>query len=788
MNVTISRCLIAASLLCFSVPVIAQEEEEDQSAIDELDRNKQAAAPVYEVPGAAELRDAMRRIASRPSDSYALTDAGNAALLLGDANAALNFFSRANAIQPGNGRIKTGLAIASVRTENPFEALRLFDEAVRLGVPERSIASDRALAYDLLGNFVRAQQDYALARTFTVTDKLIVQQAISLAIGGKTSDADAMLTPLLRRNVPAAWRARAYLLAARGDYKESVKVTQGFMDVRSAQQLERYLRQMPELTGAQQAAAIHLGHFPANNIGRDSDAVRAVASKYPAQGTTGAGRLVPAGTPLGGTKSAAAVKETSKERKDRLRAEKLAAKQNKDSPKIAAALPQPTAPNAAIGNGPGLTTDIARSRILEAEQASVRLVAANALPPPDNVRPLEKPIFSPAVRQPVTTSNPVTVAAATPTASAPVAVPGPITTASPPAIKPTEVLISNVTREPLPSMPPASSTPAVPPAQPKIVAASTDTPTSAVVTLNTPAAVIVPVNPPIAAPDAAASQVGVIPPQSPPVSKPVLTQPVLPAPTTVAAKTEQAPLSRAAPPNVITPIAVSPTPIPTPISTPPSVAPVSIASSAPVNQDSVPAIPNLVESNDAPISSTQDIEASKQMDAQSTPVTEVVAEQATTTVNVSADPAPAFSLDAVVSAIEIPESEQQTSVVPVNLKTLKPAAPKLSPAEQAAADKAKLSGKSSTIDSPSRFWVQIATGNVAAFSGDMRNYARKYPALFKGQDAWTSPWGNSSRLVIGPFDDMKSAKKWEADYNKAGGKGFVWRSEKGADVKPLKGR
>ena len=77
-----------------------------------------------------------------------------------------------------------GLATATVRTENPFEALRLFDDAIRLGISERSIAADRALAFDLLGNFGRAQQDYQLARTVSNSDDLIVKQAISASLGG----------------------------------------------------------------------------------------------------------------------------------------------------------------------------------------------------------------------------------------------------------------------------------------------------------------------------------------------------------------------------------------------------------------------------------------------------------------------------------------------------------------------------------------------------------------------------------------------------------------------------
>ena len=280
MNVILLRTALLLSVCGLGSVVYAQEA--DERALDELDKNAPAkVVPQNEAPGARELREAMRRISLRPSDVDALVDAGNAALLLGDGNAALNFFTRANTLQPSNGRIKAGLAAATVRTENPFEALRLFDDAVKLGVSERSIASDRAMAFDLLGNFERAQQDYRLARTASVSNELIIQQAISLSLLGRKNDADAMLVPLLQKENTSAWRARAFMLAARGDFRESTKVTQGFLDPESAQRIERYLRLMPQLTGAQQAAAIHLGHFPANNIGRDSEEVRRVASTIP---------------------------------------------------------------------------------------------------------------------------------------------------------------------------------------------------------------------------------------------------------------------------------------------------------------------------------------------------------------------------------------------------------------------------------------------------------------------------------------------------------------------------
>jgi hypothetical protein len=430
-----------------------------------------------------------------------------------------------------------------VRTENPFEALRLFDDAVRLGADQRSIAADRALAFDLLGNFGRAQQDYQLARTVASSDDIIIRQAVSLSLAGQKEQADAMLLPLLQRNSPAAWRARAFMLAARGDLRESNKVAQGFMDATSAQKMERFFRLMPNLTGAQQAAAIHLGHFPTSQaVGRDSEQVRRVAATVPQPAIAPAqNRLIPSGAPLG-TKPTAA-RDVKSEAKPQSKPDRRA----QERVEVQAAVPTPPRPDRIV--------------------AQVDLAATVAGTTP-------------------TAQEPVTLAAATPPQPAPA----------------------------------------------KIIA----------------------------------------------------------APTAVPASTATA--------------------------------------------------------------------------------------------------SAGFSLDAIVGAIEIPESEQRPSEVPVDLKKLKPVTPKaVADASKApkidpkAAAKAKLEAAN-----PARIWVQIATGEASGLGFDYRKLTKNNPILFKAQKPWTSPWGRTARLLVGPFPDVKAAKKWEGDFKKAGGDAFMWKSEIGVPVNALK--
>jgi len=88
---------------------------------------------------------------------------------------------------------------------------------------------------------------------------------------------------------------------------------------------------------------------------------------------------------------------------------------------------------------------------------------------------------------------------------------------------------------------------------------------------------------------------------------------------------------------------------------------------------------------------------------------------------------------------------------------------------------------------PARLWVQVATGaNAKALATDFGKFAKKSPAVFKGKAGATTEWGKTRRLLVGPFKDRKAAQDWLADYKKAGGDGFLFNSEAGQSVDPIK--
>ena len=185
-----------------------------------------AQAVVQAIPGgeSMNLNAALARLGRNPRDLDALLDAGNAALAMGDVDAAVGFFSRADQLAPGNQRVRAGLAGALVRNENPFDAIPMFDEAERSGSVSASLTADRGLAYDLVGDSATAQHYYREALNAGANDEVTRRLALSLAISGDRRGSEATLVPLLQRQDKAAARTRAFTLAILGQEQEAVSM------------------------------------------------------------------------------------------------------------------------------------------------------------------------------------------------------------------------------------------------------------------------------------------------------------------------------------------------------------------------------------------------------------------------------------------------------------------------------------------------------------------------------------------------------------------------------------
>ncbi|WAT19038.1 tetratricopeptide repeat protein [Aurantiacibacter sp. MUD11] len=256
-------------------------------------------------PATETLNDALRRLSRNPESVPALVAAGRASLDLDDVEAARGFFTRAQNVAPEDGRVLVGLALVAVRRGEPVTALQLFENADAAGEPMAPYAAERGLAYDLVGRNDRAQRLYRLALSQRETPEVLRRLALSYAIGGNADAAEATLLPLLQRQDRAAYRTRAFALAIQGREEEAIAITETMLPQRLAMRLAPYLRYMPNLTRAQQAAAANLGRFPAaNEVGRDTPAIAALAQSTeqtaPApQRRSAVERLRPSGEPLG---------------------------------------------------------------------------------------------------------------------------------------------------------------------------------------------------------------------------------------------------------------------------------------------------------------------------------------------------------------------------------------------------------------------------------------------------------------------------------------------------------
>lgn len=254
-------------------------------------------------PAALRLSEALRRLGQDPRSLPALIEAGQASIGLDDVDAAAGFFARAAAIAPGDGAVKAGLAVVASRQGRPVEALALFAEAEAAGEPMRMHAAERGLAYDLVGDNARAQHEYSISLSLAPDPEVVRRLAMSQAIAGDQRSSEMTLLPLLQHRDLAAYRTRAFALAVLGKSDEAVSIAETMLPARVSSRLAPYLRYMPRLTRAQQAAAAFLGVFPrAAEIGRDDPAIAAYSgpqAAIPPQQAAGS-RLIPSGTALGG--------------------------------------------------------------------------------------------------------------------------------------------------------------------------------------------------------------------------------------------------------------------------------------------------------------------------------------------------------------------------------------------------------------------------------------------------------------------------------------------------------
>lgn len=362
-----------------------------------------AAAPgLAQVPTAADtLSMHLRTIAAQPRNVSALLGAGRAALEVGDPNAAIGFFARAEEVDSRSGAARAGLASALVSMERADDALKLFGEAVSLGVPESEIAKDRGLAYDLRGDPQRAQRDYALALRRGSDDEVTRRYALSLGISGERERALQLLKPLLYKKDQGAWRAQAFVLAMTGDLKGAEFIAGRVMPASMAGTMTPFLTRLSTLNAADRAHAVNFGTMPAT--GQSFASVRTGDPFRPIGGAND-GRagdaLIPTGDPFGPrageatpAKAAQPVSREPRRRPDRQAAAAFVA------PPALAATPRTSVRIAAAA-------PVAQTSVTRAPQAAEPVRSAMILPPPNSAAEAPRVVVAaaaPAIATPTAT-------------------------------------------------------------------------------------------------------------------------------------------------------------------------------------------------------------------------------------------------------------------------------------------------------------------------------------------------------------------------------------------------
>tara|TARA_R110000782_G_scaffold167129_6_gene259202 strand:+ start:3184 stop:4863 length:1680 start_codon:yes stop_codon:yes gene_type:complete len=158
----------------------------------------------------------------------------------------------------------------------------------------------------------------------------------------------------------------------------------------------------------------------------------------------------------------------------------------------------------------------------------------------------------------------------------------------------------------------------------------------------------------------------------------------------------------------------------------------------------------------------------------------------------------------IMAEIKIPEAERKPTVKPVNLAEIMAMQAKERKAEEAAAkeaarkqaaEEAKAKAKAEALAekkrlaaNPARYWLQIGIGrNKGALGFTLKRMQKEHDVLAK-YDGWSASWGQTNRLVVGPFSTLDKAKAAESTLRKAGSDAFVWRSDAGEELERVGGK
>lgn len=728
------RGAIALGLIFVSTPLLAADPLEipalpatSKALSTSIDPFQGARLAESRGDNAEALTSYIRVIATDPRNIRALIGAGRAALRLGDTEAALGFLARADELDPRSAQTKAGLAAALTMMDRPRDAMPLFDEALRLGIRESDIAGDRGLAYDLMGDPIRAQKEYALALKNAPDSEVMRRLAISQGAAGKMALALDTLDPLLRKQDRAAWRDRAFIIAMNGDTRAAQQSAALILPPSQVNVLTPYLGRMASLSPTERMRAVHFGVFPDTGASASPETIAMIEE----DGSRG---MVPTGAPLGKANAAStaeAAKEQTRRELDaaiaaRAKAQAEAATRAKAQAEAAArakAQAEARAAAEAKAYAEQLAADAA-TRKAEQEKWAREAREASARTEAERLRQQQAEMSAATTtRQP--TALPATSLGATIAAQQSGAALGPGADGSP---------VSRPTTIPAP----------------------------------TPVPAIAPHAPPAAGESGTGLQIVL------PEVRPEDEKPVTPSPAVAALMTDTPPTSMAPP----TPSKPQKEPATLPVKQPPQG-----KTSLEKPGSASPAMKALTDKK-AKLDCAPDPKAKK--GAKPKPGCEEKLATAKDAAKLTCKPDPKARKGSKATQV----CEEPKPVCKPDPKTKKGSKAQICEDAKTIKDaKAEDNATGKDKNAAERYWAQVASGpNKPDLVKSFNALKAKAPALFSGKTAWSTPWRASNRLLVGPFPTEEAAQSY---VNQLAGKGIAaiqFTSRAGVAVERLAGK
>lgn len=159
-------------------------------------------------------------------------------------------------------------------------------------------------------------------------------------------------------------------------------------------------------------------------------------------------------------------------------------------------------------------------------------------------------------------------------------------------------------------------------------------------------------------------------------------------------------------------------------------------------------------------------------------------------------PKPALSLADIVKTLEL---EQESAAAPLpdeaQLRAARIAAQKKAAAdeklkaEKLAEEKRIAEEEANARRNPARIWVQVATGNNrSGLPGTWRKLKEQASKSLAKQSAWTAPFRQTNRLLVGPLKSTADARELVNSLAKEGVQATTFSSEAGQEISRIGGK